>query len=377
MNAINVYDFGAAGNGIADDTRAIQAAIDAAAQQGIAVHFLPGQYSVGELTLHEGSILTADPNWGFRFDECGTTVLLQRFEDQKCVLNLSNAYNCTINGLSLFGNRKPGECIGILDCKQAQGYKEDTFRIERTKVSGFYKDAVRFEHAWCFTIRQCMFSHSGGDGLHLNHSFDGFISDTWLSGNKGCGYGTSGENNAITMSGCRVEWNQNGGIVIRGGSHYQLTGNYIDRSGKQGIYITVGEDGGRLIYSNTVAVTGNIIYRSGKSAQNSEESCHIAVEKAAGVTVVGNTCCIGRDDRGVGVISPQIGMRMFGCQQCVMANNVLFAAATDTLLEQGNNQDTVVENNQGSLFDKQLEANTEVLPSTAAVTAAFEREEEI
>lgn len=376
MKAIDVYEFGAIGDGVADDTAALQAAIDAGAASGAEVHLLPGRYSVKELVLHEGSVLTANPNWGYRGDDCGTTVLLQREEKQRCILNISEAFGCTINGLSLLGIRDSGSCIGILDRKQAQGHKEDTFRMERTRVSGFASDAVRFEHAWCFTIRQCMFGASGGDGLHLSDSFDGFISDTWMSGNVGCGYGTSGENNAITMSGCRIEWNRGGGIVVRGGSHYQLTGNYIDRSGRQGIYITTGEDKGRRIYSNTISCTGNIIYRSGKTASGAE-SCHIALEQCAGVTVVGNTCCIGRDDRGVGIISPETGIRVAGCRQTVVSNNVLFAAALNILVEQADNEDTVIENNPGSLFEKRLEQNTEVLPSTAAVLDLFEGEQEI
>lgn len=276
---------------------------------------------------------------------------------------------------------------------------EDSYRLERVQVAGFSGDGVRLEHSWAFTVRHCMFSSNGGDGLHLNHSFDGFILDTWMSGNKGCGYGTSGENNAITMSGCRVEWNAGGGIVIRGGSHYQLTGNYIDRSGKQGICITTGEDKGRLTYSNTISCTGNIIYRSGKRLEGAgnnwereqlgfsdgtdqsdavtNDSCHITLEKAAGVTVTGNTMCIGRDDKGVGRISPIFGMRVIGCRYCTVTNNTMFSASLDKLIVEHNNLDTVIDNNPGSLFDKRLEADTTVLPSTAAVTDLFEAKAEI
>ncbi len=381
MREIDVYAFGAVGDGIADDTAALQAAIDEGHKTGLPVHLLPGEYSVGELHLYQNTVITAEPTWGYR--DNGVTKLLQRYENQRCVLDITESYSCTLEGFAVVG-LKTGDCIGILSAKTEQAHMEDAYRLQKLKVTGFGGDGVRFCHAWCFTLRQNMFGGNGGDGLHLSDSFDGFISDTWMSGNKGCGYGTSGENNAITMSACRVEWNRGGGIVIRGGSHYQLTGNYIDRSGKQGIYITTGMDKNGKTYSNTISVTGNIIYRSGKApadegdiAAIKKNSCHIAIESAAGVTVCGNTMCIGRDDRGVGVISPLAGMRILGCKYCVVQGNTLYAAALDELIVASDNEETVLRDNPGSLFDKRLEANTAVLPSTAAVTDLFEAKEQV
>ncbi len=380
MRELDVYAFGAVGDGVADDTAAIQAAIDEGQKTGLPVHLLPGTYSVGELKLYKNSVITAEPTWGYR--ENGITKLVQRFDDQRCVLDVTEAYSCTLNGFAVVGSNK-GSCIGILDGKTGQAHREDCYRFERLQVTDFASDGVRFCHAWAFTIRQCMFAFNGGDGLHLHASFDGFISDTWLSGNKGCGYGTSEENNAITMSACRVEWNMGGGIVIRGGSHYQLTGNYIDRSGKQGIYITTGIEKGKLTYSNTISCTGNIIYRSGKFPAEREEdvdtirknSCHIAVESAAGVTVVGNTLCIGRDDRGKGRISPLSAVRIEGCRYCVLTDNVMFASALEHLILEADNEETVIRNNPGTLFDIRLDSNKDALPSTSAVTDLFEHKE--
>ncbi len=390
MKELNVYDFGAIGDGIADDTAAIQAAIDEGAKTGLPVRFLPGTYSVGELFVHMNSVLLADPTWGYR--ENGRTKLVQRFENQQCVLNITKAFCCTINGLALLGEKKPGGCCGILARKTEQAHMEDSYRLERIQSTGFSGDACRLEHSWAFTVRHCMFSGCEKDGLHLQDSFDGFILDTWFTGNRGCGYGTSGENNAITMSGCRVEWNSGGGIVVRGGSHYQITGNYIDRSGKQGICITTGFEKGGVMYSNTISCTGNIIYRSGKcpegfkdygvndnrahDADRTEEcyldSCHITVEKAAGVTIMGNTMCLGRDDKGVGRISPLYGIQVKGCKYAVVTGNTLFSGALKELITAEDNEDTVIENNPGSLFDKRLQAITTTLPSSAAVIDLFE-----
>jgi len=377
MSDLDVRAFGAVGDGIHDDTAAIQAAIDEGAQKGKAVKFPAGLYSVGELFVRKGSVLLADPSWGYR--EHGKTQLVQRYEDQVCVLNITDAFCCTINGLALNGMDMPGGCIGILARKSKQAHMEDSYRLERVQAQSFTGDACRLEHSWAFTVRHCMFASCGGDGLHLQDTVDGFILDTWFSGNKGRGYGTSGENNAITMSGCRVEWNAGGGIVIRGGSHYQLTGNYIDRSGRQGIYITTGMDKGNMTYSNTISCTGNLIYRSGKMSGTLDHptadrrfSSHIAVEKAAGVTVMGNTLCVGRDDNGIGSMSPQVGIWVTDSRYCVVSGNTLFSGALEDIVVNLGNEESVIENNPGSLFDRKLVNITNVLPSTAAVTALFE-----
>ncbi len=56
--AVEVKDFGAVGDGIADDTAAIQRAIDA----GGIVHFPPGVYLSGSLYLRSGGGLRLDDN---------------------------------------------------------------------------------------------------------------------------------------------------------------------------------------------------------------------------------------------------------------------------------------------------------------------------
>lgn len=369
-NDINVYDFGAVGDGEHDDTRAIQSAIDEGYYTGRPVRLRPGQFSVGELILHPSSVLIADPQWGFAMENIGNAVLMQRFEDQECILDVSKANGATINGLSLTGNHMPGKCCGILSRKKDAGRMEDAYRIERTRAAAFAGHAVALYHVWCFVVRQSMFCFSGGDGLHMN-GYDAFISDNWLSGNRGCGFGTEGENCSVTMTGNRIEWNRDGGIVIRGGSHYNLTGNYIDRSGQEGIALLTREDGGKKAYSNTVTCTGNVIYRSGKTAEKGR-SAHLRMEQCLGVTVTGNSFCVGCDDGGQGEITPDTGIEMVGCRQCVVSNNTMFAGARQSLIEERENAETVISANPGSLYPEELLGHNEALPSTMAARKIFE-----
>ena len=100
---INIRDFGALGDGVCDDTAALQAAIDEGARTGCAVYIPPGRYRVGELKLHPGSTLRAEPQWGFHYHTIGSAVLIQRSDSQRCILDLSDANGAELDGLSLTG----------------------------------------------------------------------------------------------------------------------------------------------------------------------------------------------------------------------------------------------------------------------------------
>ena len=355
---IEVTAFGAVGDGAHDDTAAVQAAIDEGARTGQTVWFGPGRYRVGELTVRPGSVLKADPQWGYSYDTIGKSVLVQRDEAQRCILNLSHANGATLDGLSLTGEGRPGGCCGILADRDAFGKIEDAYRIERCRAARFSGHAVYLNRVWCFTARHNMFCFSGGDGLRI-HGWDGFVSDNWFSGNAGAGFGTEGDNCSVTMTGNRIEWNRGGGIMIAGGSHYNITGNYIDRSGKAGIACcpadVFDDDNQRTEHriSNTITITGNIVYRSGKFAEQPDENCHLLLRHCAGVTATGNTFCVGRDDKGKGQLSPKTGMILDGLKECIVANNTLFIGALDELIHDCGNHSAgtvIVENNVGSLY---------------------------
>lgn len=376
MNELNnVYDFGAAGDGISNDTIAIQAAIDAAYQNGKPVYFPKGIFSVNELFIKKGVVLKSDPQWGYSYDTIGHSVLVQRDEKQKCVLNISNAQGATIDGLSITGESKPGGCCGILFKKEKFGPAEDAFRIERTRVAKFSGHAVYLDKVWCFTLRHNMFCFSHGDGVRV-HGWDAFISDNWFSGNHGSGFKTEGDNCSVTMTGNRIEWNEGGGITIYGGSHYNITGNYIDRSGKEGILLkkaVVLDDDTQELQNrivNTVTVTGNIIYRSGKFAGDSKESCHILLEGCAGVSVVGNTLCIGRDDKGKGNLTPKICVYADKLKESIISNNTMFMGSSEELIHDCGNHcgQVIIQNNVGSVYPKAaLQSDKSGLPTNIII----------
>ena len=172
--------------------------------------------------------------------------------------------------------------------KTDYGKQEDTPRIDTCRVENFTGDGIRLERIWCFCVRHCHCYHNKGCGLRVR-GWDGFILDNWFSGNGKAGYASYEENASNTITGNRIEWNREGGIIICGGTQYNITGNYIDRSGRNGIALLPGDKQKTGLEwtagCETLAITGNVIYRSGKpewGIKDEYDSAHVRFESVKG-----------------------------------------------------------------------------------------------
>ncbi len=340
---LDVRKFGAKGDGKSDDTKAIQGAIDAAANGG-AVFVPPGVYLSSELQLRPHVGLVGIPAWAY--SSSGGSVLRLLDPNAASLVNITGAMGATIDGLSLEGARLGKNVHGVfLNKKEYE--REDAFRIERSRIANFSGDGVRLQRAWCFTIRHSMVGHNGGDGVSLK-GWDGFLLDNWFSGNRGAGFAAREENASCTLTGNRIEWNREG-ILIAGGDSYNITGNFFDRSGTCGLEILKGAKGP----ASLITISGNLVRRSGKSADpENYESGQIRLDGARGVVCSANTMQVGRDDDGRGVWSPSFGILYKDLEHCVISNNVLHDGAIKQLLVDlgGNGEGVVVKDNPGCLF---------------------------
>jgi hypothetical protein len=339
---LDVREFGAKGDGHADDTKPIQNAIDQAAERGGAVFVSPGVYASGELQLRPRVALIGVPAWDYHGG--GGSVLRLIDPNASCLVNITNAFGATIEGLSLDG-RKLGKSIhGVFLNKPDYGKQEDTFRIERSQIANFSGDGVRLTRAWCFSIRHSMIAYNAGDGIRLR-GWDGFLMDNWFSGNAGAGFGAREENASCTFTGNRIEWNREGLIII-GGDGYNITGNFFDRAGTCGLLVERSEQ---------MTISGNFMRRSGKNAKpDTYDSAQIRFESVRGVTCSANNLQVGRDDNGRGVWSPSYGIVYKQLQNTVISNNVLHEGAMKELLLDlgGHGEGAVVKDNPGSLFNR-------------------------
>lgn len=342
---INAHEFGAAGDGKTDNTKALQRALDAAGEVRGAVFVPPGTYLTAELHMRPDTALVGIPSWDYRSP--GGSILRLADAGSSCLLNITGAWGATMEGLALDGGELGNGVHGIFLNKPDYGKREDAFRIERCQVARFSGDGVNLTRAWCFCVRHSMLAYNKGDGLSLR-GWDGFLVDNWFSGNRGAGFGARLENASVTFTSNRVEWNGQENMLVTGGDGYQITGNFFDRAGTCAIAL---RSGGAPCTQMTV--TGNFLKRSGKLADpESHDSSQILLDGARGVTCVGNNLQVWRDDNGTGVLSPSYGIVYKGLQDCVISNNVLYEGALRQLLLDlgGHGEGVVVKDNPGRLF---------------------------
>ncbi len=349
-HTFDVRDYGAKGDGESDDTKSIQAALDAAAPAHGTVFVPEGVYSCSELRMAKGTGLQGLPTWSYR-DSRGSVLRLNDGK-VKCLLNLTGAIGATVQGLCLHGAGLKGEnpIHGILVDKADYGPEEDTPRIDSCRIEKFSGDGIRLERIWCFSVRHNQCYGNQGCGMRVR-GWDGFVLDNWFSGNGMAGYGTYEENNATTITGNRIEWNMHGGILIHGGSHYNITGNYIDRSGRDGIALLPRVGGGK---SHVISVTGNVIYRSGRPEWLKDyegEIAHARFEDVQGLVFSGNTMTAGLDDGSKGNWSPDNSLILHKLEDSIVKDNVMHLGSLKRLVvdrgEHGPN--VIIKDNVGSL----------------------------
>jgi len=344
---LNVIDFGARGDGNADDTAAIQKALNVAGTTNGSVFIPQGTYLCSELKVPVGIGIHGLPAMDYRK---GMGSVLKFKGGTKCLINLTGAYGAYLFGLCLHGGDIEGGAHGILVDKPDYGTQEDTPRIDMCRIEHFTGDGIRLERIWCFVVRHSHCYSNKGCGLRVR-GWDGFILDNWFSGNGMAGYAAYDENASNTLTGNRIEWNHDGGIIIHGGSTYNITGNYIDRSGRCGIALLPRGDEKNC---HTLAITGNVIYRSAKpdwGLKDEFDSAHVRFEYVKGLVFTGNAMHAGRDDDGLGNYSPDYGIVAKGLECSIIRDNVLFEGVLkQVVLDQGEHgADVIIKENVGSL----------------------------
>ena len=349
-SVFNVKDFGAKGDGKTSDSAAIQKALDAAGKVQGTAYFPSGNYRCHDLKVSPYTTVLAEPQWAYGPD--AGAVLTIDSESADCVLNISEAFGCHIRGIFLRGNRKAQKVQhGIFQNHAAEFTKrENSPVIDEVSIHQFSGHGVYLLRIWLFIIRHSIFHSNAGHGVCIL-GWDGFVTDNQFSGNGKSGFATeTGGGSTVMFTANRVEWNQEYGLHLAGGDCWNVTGNCFDRNW------------GAAIFANRVsnsAFTGNIFRRNGKDAskvtEGLEESCQMLIQSCRGISVTGNTGAAGRDDGGRGEYTPNYAFRLKDNSCSVVTANAFSRGyLKDMILDKGGNgTDFLVNNNVGSVFEKQ------------------------
>jgi len=198
---VSVTDFGAVGDGVTDDTDAVQAAIDTA-KDGGAIVFPRGVYMVRGLKLKaHGTQLMGGARWGTRIVRLSGTAPLVDMSGTG-TLNKHLKY-CSLFNVMLSGNGLPGVLV--------RSYYSDNHIFLNTSFIHCKGLSVDFVEAWDARFDNCSWEDCGSVEepavLFRNSTRAGTF-----------GYGTD-STNQIHFVGCRWEGWRNGALKLDGGAN--------------------------------------------------------------------------------------------------------------------------------------------------------------
>ena len=188
MATFDVKDYGAQGDGVTDDTAAIQAAIDAAAVNGGEVYLGPGTYVVSPdangrcLTLAEGTRL-AGVGMG------ASIIELADGADSATVMVYASGDNTGASELTIDGNRD--RTSGTVDGWLSAGHDEVVLSaVEVREASGIGFDLRGT--GTTFEVSDSIARLNGQDGMLAGGQAHGVIQDSSAFGNGQAGFNVGG-----------------------------------------------------------------------------------------------------------------------------------------------------------------------------------------
>lgn len=283
----SAYAGGADPTGQIDSTAAIQAALNTGA-----AYLQPGgTYTVTELTLPAGAILTGPPqsvNTSPGGSLAASAKLVLAAGANTHMLTIAGN-NCYVGNVELDGNRAEqtsGYGNGILYDGQYFGIFERVFAHDQyyrgfSGVSGSGAQLLSCSFTGCNSdgiyldtasndchVRDCLVASNGGDGISVN-GYVTHITDNDVWGNSGNGVKV-GAGRSATIRGNGIDHNQQHGLVIAGSS-VQADGNTFHSNGlaQNAAYhsVIVANDGAGLdsitVADNTFWLDGGVTVKVG------------------------------------------------------------------------------------------------------------------
>lgn len=254
---MNVQLLGAKGDGVADDTAALQRALSSVPANGT-IYIPPGTYRYSANLTVQGAL-----NVTIRGD--GESSVLRAIDPSRSALFISASAGVTVSSLRIESpsaiTRTGDDHAAGLVLTNLQGAEVDRVVVARVAAAGMMVhggDAI--------TIHDSVVRDSLSDGIHVT----GSARNVSVRGNyalrtgddsfSSIGYWDSGKNQGVTFANNVSEDSGASGVAVEGTDDALITGNVIRRSRAAGIRIQ-SADGWKTLGLTNVSVTGNTLER--------------------------------------------------------------------------------------------------------------------
>lgn len=238
-----------AAGGTTDQTAALQAALDAAANAGTPLFLPPGTYKTGRLILKSGAQLQGVPGRTVLVADAGTETIIET----------SGTNAVRLSGLVLDGNgAAPSEASALLRATDTTNLDISDCRFLNSGGHGVFLCRSSGRVATCefSSIANTALSSADGNDIEISHN----IVDTASMGIAITGLSGAGQRGVVHGNRIRNLFHRKigacGGIGIGVEADCTVTGNVVERAPAYGIL--VGASGG----FHNFDVTGNVIRQS-------------------------------------------------------------------------------------------------------------------
>lgn len=278
--SVNVKDYGAKGDGIADDAPAIQKAIAALASTGGAVNIPAGTYMLGTSAGGvenypngqpiQNAIILNKPNIVLHGAGSGTILKLMPHAKMRAIAATAN--NVTIDSVVVDGNKLQrdsgtgwpgGDVVDGL----VTGFHVTNMVVQNCETRNGIEDGIGFWKSDDATVQNC-YSHdngtsqAGGAGISLSGGTRAKAIGNRVENNTATGIWSAFGSQNVSIQNNTIKNNSKGGITIGGfsvdlgagnNSGFTISGNTISGNGSDGF------DGIIVASANNGIITGNTL----------------------------------------------------------------------------------------------------------------------
>ena len=353
---VSVKDFGAVGDGVTDDTTAIQNAIDAVnslpTTNRPVVYFPSGRYAISDtIQMYADTAICGEPRdigYWYGFNHSSELFALSTMNAMVDITG-SNIY---VGNLGFYGNNYAANYALLTEGAYGR-FSSNT--IENCAITLMNKSGIRIQNGGVTKISHVQVSDCKECGLDLEGFGDADLDTLYINTiNPDDANTTTGPSNA-TVYGAGIRIRSGGNINIRGGKiEYTKIGILINEGWGINIsginfdtnrYYSILADNSALIPSdpleynqhmlNSIIITNNRFLGGTATAPNTN-TAHIRATYARYLTIVGNGFKRAGDAAADFYentpLGPKYGVWLWNSELCTVVGNDLYGAATDHCL---------------------------------------------